>query len=43
MTPEQHNALAQLAQLGLQRLGELASSALDEIRPSPPEAPIDEA
>jgi len=36
MTLEQHNVLTQLAQLGLQRLTELASTALDETRPVAP-------
>jgi hypothetical protein len=39
MTPEQHNILTQLAQLGLQKLTDDASAALLACAPVPPEAP----
>ena len=37
MTPEQHSLLAQLAQLGLQKLTEDASAALQSCAPEVPE------
>lgn len=43
MTPEQHNALTQLAQLGLQRLADLAGEALKACAPEPIEQHIEPA
>lgn len=37
MTSEEHNVLSQLAQLGLQRLAEIATSALQKAAPQEPE------
>lgn len=37
LTAEQHNVLVQLAQLGLQRLTETATGALQACAPPPPE------